>query len=251
MNNNMMAWLAGALLAALIAISPVRADNSKPLGVVELFTSQGCHSCPPADALLAELADAGSVVALAYHVDYWDYLGWKDTLGSEQYTKRQYDYAKSLGNRMVYTPQAVLNGRAHVNGSSRRLVVGGLAQMSSEGKGLEVDIKVSRTKGSIVIETGAGADGAVDAHLVLVFYERDRSVKIQRGENRGKVIRYVNSVTGVQAAGMWHGKKARFELPETEIAKKGDGCAVLLQTVGPDGTPGAIIGATVIAGTGS
>ncbi len=251
MKMNIIAVLAGAILAASVAVAPVRADNTKPLGVVELFTSQGCHSCPPADALLAELADTSNFVALAYHVDYWDYLGWKDTLGSEQYTKRQYDYAKSLGNRMVYTPQAVLNGRSHVNGSNRQLVVGGLAQMSSEGNGLAVDINVSRHNGSIVIETGAAANGTADAHLVLVFYERDRSVKIERGENRGKVIRYVNSVTGVQTAGMWHGEKARFELPETEISKQGDGCAVLLQSVGPDGTPGAIIGATIIAGTGS
>lgn len=251
MKNTIMAALAGALLAVSVIHAPVRAESNNPLGVVELFTSQGCNSCPPADALLAELVDAGGYVALAYHVDYWDYLGWKDTLGSARYTKRQYDYAKSLGNRMVYTPQAILNGRSHVNGSSRELVVGGLAQMSSEGKGLDVDIKVSRSDGSIIIETGEGADDRMDAHLVLVYFQRDRSVKIERGENRGKVIRYVNSVTGVQTAGMWHGEKTRFELPESEIAKQGDGCAVLLQAVGKDGSPGPIIGATLIAGADS
>lgn len=243
----MMAALAGALLAVSAAAVSARAESFTPLGVVELFTSQGCSSCPPADALLAELAETDGFVALAYHVDYWDYLGWKDTLGSAQFTQRQYDYAKSLGNRMVYTPQAVLNGRSHVNGSNRRLVVGGLEQMTSQGSGLDVKINVTRTNGSIVIETGASSDGTGDAHLVLVYFESDRSVKIERGENRGKVIRYVNSVTGVQTAGMWHGEKTRFELPESEIAKQGDGCAVLLQLVGPGGTPGPIIGATIIA----
>ena len=97
-------------------------DVKKPSGVVELFTSQGCSSCPPADAVLAELAEAGDVVALGYHVDYWDYLGWKDTLGSPENTARQYEYGKSFGDRSVYTPQAVINGRTHVNGAKREAV---------------------------------------------------------------------------------------------------------------------------------
>ena len=98
--------------------------------MVELFTSQGCSSCPPADALFAELAAKEDLVALAYHVDYWDYLGWQDTLSRKENTERQYDYMRAFGSRSVYTPQAVINGRVHVNGASRGEVDGALARMA-------------------------------------------------------------------------------------------------------------------------
>ena len=221
-------------------------EVKKPAGVVELFTSQGCSSCPPADAILEELAKKGDVIALAYHVDYWDYLGWQDTLASPDNTARQYEYAKSFGDRSVYTPQAVINGRTHVPGSNRAAIASTLGQFAKSGQGLSVDIKVMRAGDSVVIDAGEGA-AQQEGQIVLVYYDPARPVVIKRGENDGETITYWNSVTDIQAAGMWHGAAARYEFPASEIAKKGaGGCAVLLQSIGKGGLPGPILGAALI-----
>ncbi|GLQ80290.1 hypothetical protein GCM10007881_38090 [Mesorhizobium huakuii] len=217
----------------------------RPLGVVELFTSQGCSSCPPADAFFAELATREDIVALSYHVDYWDYLGWKDTLSRKENTERQYDYMRAFGSRSVYTPQAVLNGRAHVNGANRGEVDGALARMAKSGEGMRVSVKVSRTSDRVIIDAGDAGAGPNDAHVVIVYFEPPQTVKIAQGENSGRKMTYWNAVTGIQTAGMWHGKAQRYELPMSEITKKG-GCAVLLQSVGKDGMPGPILGAAFI-----
>ncbi|RWB71891.1 MAG: DUF1223 domain-containing protein [Mesorhizobium sp.] len=217
----------------------------RPLGVVELFTSQGCSSCPPADELFAELAGKDDIVALAYHVNYWDYLGWQDTLSTKENTERQYDYMRAFGSRSVYTPQAVINGRSHVNGASRKDVDGALARMDRTGEGMRVAIKVSRTSDRVTIDAGDAGGGPADAHVVIVYFDPPQMVKIGQGENSGRSLTYWNAVSDIQTAGMWHGKAQRYELPMTEITKKG-GCAVLLQSVGKDGMPGPILGAAFI-----
>ncbi|MCZ8544093.1 thioredoxin family protein [Mesorhizobium qingshengii] len=222
-----------------------RGSTDKPLGVVELFTSQGCNSCPPADALFAELAAKEDIVALAYHVDYWDYLGWQDTLSRKENTERQYDYMRAFGSRSVYTPQAVINGRVHVNGASRGEVDGALARLAKTGEGMRVAIKVSRTSDRVMIDAGDAGAGPSDAHVVIVYFDPPQTIKIGQGENTGRKMTYWNAVTGIQTAGMWHGKAQRYELPMSEISKKG-GCAVLLQSVGKDGLPGPILGAAFI-----
>jgi hypothetical protein len=220
-------------------------EDGKPVGVLELFTSQGCSSCPPADELFGELAAKGDVIALAYHVDYWDYLGWRDTLGDPENTARQNEYGKSFGVRSVYTPQAVLNGRTHVNGSNRSAVVGSLEDMQQSGEGLIVDVSVTQSGDSVMIDAEGATGDLKSAHVVLVYFDPPQPVVIDRGENRGKTMTYWNAVSDIQTAGMWHGKPARFEFPLSEIAKKG-GCAVLLQSMGSDGLPGPILGAAVI-----
>jgi hypothetical protein len=225
--------------------SSERAQFDKPLAVVELFTSQGCNSCPPADALFAELAAKDDLVALSYHVDYWDYLGWLDTLGRKENTERQYDYMRAFGSRSVYTPEAVINGRAHVNGALRHEVDGAIARMAKNGEGMHVGIKVSRTSDRVMIDTGDAGVGPSDAHVVIVYFDPPQTIKIGKGENSGRKMTYWNAVTSIQTAGMWHGKAQRYELPMSEIAKKG-GCAVLLQSVGKDGLPGPILGAAFI-----
>ncbi|MBZ9892361.1 thioredoxin family protein [Mesorhizobium sp. BR1-1-3] len=222
-----------------------RVQIEKPLGVVELFTSQGCSSCPPADTLFSELAAKEDIVALAYHVDYWDYLGWQDTLGRKENTERQYDYMRAFGSRSVYTPQAVINGRVHVNGANRGEVDGALARMAKSGEGMRVAVKVSRTSDRVMIDAGDAGNGPSDAHVVIVYFDPPQTVKVGEGENTGRKMTYWNAVTGIQTAGMWHGKAQRYELPMSEIAKK-DGCAVLLQSVGKDGMPGPILGAAFI-----
>ncbi|CCV10609.1 conserved exported hypothetical protein [Mesorhizobium sp. STM 4661] len=223
-----------------------RPQSDRPLGVVELFTSQGCNSCPPADEFFTELAAREDIVALAYHVDYWDYLGWQDTLSRKENTERQYDYMRAFGSRSVYTPQAVINGRSHVNGASRREVDGALARMEKSGEGMRVGIKVSRTSDRVVIDTGDAGTGPSDAHVVIVYFDPPQTVTIAKGENTGRSMTYWNAVSGIQTAGIWNGKAQRYELPMSEISKKKGGCAVLLQSVGKDGLPGPILGAAFI-----
>lgn len=238
------------LAAVALALSAfagvcVAQQAEKPLGVVELFTSQGCNTCPPADELFGELSRRDDLVALAYHVDYWDYLGWQDTLSRKENTERQYDYMRAFGARSVYTPQAVINGRTHVNGARRSVIDGTLARFDQAGEGMQVGLKVTRTGEGVTIEAGEAGDGPSDAHVILVYFEPPQTVKIGKGENDGRSITYWNAVSGIQTAGMWHGKTQRYEMPMTELSKKG-GCAVLLQAVGKDGLPGPILGAAVV-----
>lgn len=235
-----------SMIVSLQGANAGEVTGSRPLGVVELFTSQGCNSCPPADSVLMELSKKDDVIALGYHVDYWDYLGWKDTLGSRRFTERQYGYASSFGARTVYTPQAVVNGRADFNGASRNKILGALETMGKNGQGMSATISVSRQGNAITMDVD-GAHGEKEVHLVLVTFAKTQPVKIERGENRGKTILYTNPVTRVQTIGMWHGGPQRFELPESEVMKDvTGGCAVLLQSVTAQGHPSEIIGAALI-----
>ena len=235
-------------LAASVVTSVAAADGAdRPLGVVELFTSQGCSSCPPADRFLSELVQSGEVVALAYHVDYWDYLGWRDTLATPENTQRQNDYRQAFEARAVYTPQAVINGRTHLSGADRNAVREALDGMAKSGKGMAVSLSVKKAGDRLVIDVGAANGPTEEAHVVLVYFRPASLVSIARGENSGSAITYWNAVSSVQTAGMWNGKPARFELPIKEVSKKGlGGCAVLLQTTAGDGLPGPIIGAALL-----
>jgi len=222
-------------------------DARRPLAVVELFTSQGCSSCPPADAFLGELADRGDVVALSYHVDYWDYLGWRDTLGARANTERQRAYGRSFGVGSVYTPQAVVNGRQHMSGAKRDEVAGAMESLASGGNGMNVQVSASYSGESIMIELGEGSGYPRKAHVVIAYFEPASRVAITRGENSGRTVVYRNAVKSLQTVGMWHGKATRLEVPRDDIASRGaGGCAILLQKVGKDGLPGPIIGATLV-----
>ncbi|WP_159587590.1 DUF1223 domain-containing protein [Chelativorans xinjiangense] len=229
------------LLLALIAPFHVQAAE-RPAGVVELFTSQGCSSCPPADALLMELAERDDVVALAYHVDYWDYLGWKDELATPENTARQRAYGETF-DRSVYTPQAVVNGQRDIVGSHRKDVYAAIDEGSESVAALRVDVDISSNDGSVFVDVGAAKAAPADAHIVVVYYQPRQVVSIRGGENRGRSIDYRNIVTSFQTVGMWHGKAMRLELPKSEMKKKGGRCAVLLQSFDAEGRPGAILGA--------
>lgn len=234
-------------LALLIAVSflPLAAaqaqDTSAPKGVVELFTSQGCNSCPPADAVLGALVSRGDLLALSYHVDYWNYLGWADTLASKQNTGRQYGYAATMSRSNVYTPQAVLNGRTDVNGADKNAIETGLKTLESAGQGLAVPVRASVNGKEMDISVGAGK-GSGD--VVIAYFKRKQTVPITRGENSGKTITYLNSVTEVETVGMWKGDALQLKLPVSVMdMREYDGCAVLLQQTGPNGEPGPILGA--------
>jgi len=233
-------------LFAVIFSGAVQAQQrtQKPLGVVELFTSQGCSSCPPADHVFSSIVRNGNAVALAYHVDYWDYLGWKDTLATKENTKRQRDYAQMLESP-VYTPQVVINGRVHLPGWRGEEIEDALKTMDGTPEGLTVDVTVSETADSVIIETG-DVPQRTKAHVVLVYFTTRQAVEIKRGENDGKLVEYWNAVTDLQTIGMWHGKATRFELPRSEVEKQDGGCAVLLQSVEDGAKPGPVLGAAMI-----
>ncbi|HMQ58029.1 MAG TPA: DUF1223 domain-containing protein [Rhizobiaceae bacterium] len=232
---------------ALLALPAAAGENAPvPIGVVELFTSQGCNSCPPADAALQKLAQRSDVVALSWHVDYWDYLGWKDTLASPANTKRQYGYARTLKRSNVYTPQAVLNGIDHINGGDLDGIVTRLHQFAVDGKGLNVPLQFT-DKGDRLHLTIPATDRPDDATVLLVYFAPRQETQIERGENAGKTIAYVNSVLDFMPVGMWKGEELTIDLPVSGMTDRGaGGCAVLLQRQAADGTPGEIIGAAIL-----
>lgn len=231
------------LIAAGFA-SGASADGRNPAGVVELFTSQGCASCPPADAALQKLIEQGDVVGLAYHVDYWNYMGWQDTLASRDNTDRQYGYARTLGRNGVYTPQAVLNGREHVNGADLEGIRTRLGALRNAGQGLTVPVASNIRDGEIRIDIG---EGKGKADIVVAYFTRQQFVNVTKGQNSGKRITYWHSVDDVQTIGMWNGTAQTVTLPANVLTPgKKDGCAILLQTHEKNGDPSSIIGASVL-----
>ena len=219
-------------------------DIETPAGVVELFTSQGCSSCPPADKALETLAREGKVVALAYHVDYWNYLGWADTMASKENTERQYAYARMFGRSGVYTPQAVINGREHRNGADLKGIRERIAELSAQDKGLPVRVSAAIVNDEIRIRIGKGAG---KANVIVAYFDKERAVDIDRGENRGRKIKYWHAVTNIETIGMWEGAETNLVLPAAVLARKDKtGCAILVQRMRTADTPGAILGATLL-----
>jgi hypothetical protein len=225
-------------LASLVHPAGAESVVSRPKAVVELFTSQGCSSCPPADALLTSLSETDDVVALAYHVDYWDYVGWEDTFGHAEYSDRQRAYAKSWGSSRIYTPQIVVNGAKAVVGSRRSEVHGAL-----DGAALPLPVELSRDGDmlKVIIPSNTSLDDAV---VWLVTYLDRADVSIDKGENAGKSMVYTQVVTGRQALGMWEGATgASLKLPLPEILDDvSSGIAVIVQQEN-EGLPGPILGA--------
>jgi hypothetical protein len=233
------------MVAASGAGASAAAEQTR--GVVELFTSQGCSSCPPADRLLAEYADRKDILSLSFNVDYWDYLGWKDTLASPENTQRQRNYAAARGDGQVYTPQAVIDGRVHVTGSNRDAID---AAIAANAGNLSVPIELSMSGDAVTVNIGAApASKTPHATLWLVMYDRSVSVPVERGENTGKTITYTNVVRKLRPVAMWKGVPMSVDLPKSELAQaKAGRCAVLLQTEAAGGLPGAILGAATING---
>ncbi|MEQ9688783.1 MAG: DUF1223 domain-containing protein [Bauldia litoralis] len=213
--------------------------------VVELFSSQGCSSCPPADELLAEYAARDDVLALSFPVDYWDYLGWKDTLASHENTERQRAYATARGDRQVYTPQVVVNGVEHMVGSSKAKIDNAIATMDGA---LSVPITMTAGSDATTVTIGAANNSTPDKGMIwLAMYDDPVTVPIGRGENTGKSITYTNVVRKLRPIAMWKGEEMTVELPKSELVHADvSRCAVILQTELPDGLPGPILGAAAI-----
>ncbi|MCB1386730.1 MAG: DUF1223 domain-containing protein [Nitratireductor sp.] len=242
------ASLRAALMGfALLSAGPAQAVEFKqPLAVVELFTSQGCSSCPPADKALGEFNRRDEVLGLALHVDYWDRLGWKDTFASPENTQRQWRYATALGERQVYTPQAIVNGRAHFVGSRKGEIAAAAERFSREGKGLTVPVEATLEGNAIHVRVPFKPEAA-DATLYMVYYDGEREVEIRRGENAGRTLRYTNIVGKMETIGMVDAAGIDLKLAIDDIRQKGySDCALILQSK-HKGAPGPILGATVIS----
>jgi hypothetical protein len=186
---------AGALLAPRFA----SAAPTHPT-LIELFTSQGCSSCPPADKIAADLARDPNNLVVSFNVDYWDYLGWRDTLAKPEYSQRQYDYAKSRGDGSVYTPQMVINGTTHAVGSNLRAVKSQMAEAKAPAVKLVLDITAKDISIEIPKHSFEG-----EATLWLMAIEQDVTQKIERGENAGRDVVYINVVRKLVPAAMWKG----------------------------------------------
>ena len=234
-------------LLALLALTPAAfgqgAGGAAPSSqlvptVLELFTSQGCSSCPAADALLKTFAERTGTMALSFSVDYWDHLGWKDTLASPKYTSRQRAYAKVLAAGNVYTPQIVIDGGAEAVGSNKALIDKAVGRASSAHKN-SVGVVAKSDGARVTIDIAGGATTEASATVWWAVVSPRVDVKIKHGENRDKMLSYYNVVREMTPVGMWSGKPMQIELPANAVLGAGNRGAVLLQA----GEGGRILGA--------
>ncbi len=235
-------FIISALMAIIIA--PAAADDQTV--VLELFTSQGCVACPPADKVLAVLAQQDNVVALSWAVDYWDYLGWRDTFGSAENTKRQEDYNTRLGVRGVFTPQVIINGNAQTVGS-RAEEIRNLIRTRREAGGLPVNVSVEgdweELRYSIEQVSDQMSEQSKSLVIRLVWYDAEQIVKIGYGDNGGRELHYTNVVRGTRIIGEWSGEQISGIIDLADMIAVGADCvAIILQ----DGETGPILGAAKI-----
>jgi hypothetical protein len=228
---------------ALLLAAPAHAGELRvnPKAVVELFTSQGCSSCPKADAMFTELNKRGDLIALAWHVDYWDYIGWPDTFADPANSDRQRAYAQSWGSSRIYTPQMIVNGAKGVVGSREKDVSGAIDEAV-------LAVPVALKLGAEMLDVTVAAQvGGTDAVIWLVTFKDHASVVIERGENAGRTVDYAQIVTGKQMLGMWDAAAGtHLKLPLSELTADGSNGAVILVQSDKDGLPGPILGAAQV-----
>jgi hypothetical protein len=231
MRNIVKAVLACAVALPLSAAATEHGTVGSAPIVVELFTSQGCSSCPPADSFLAELAERDGVLALGFHVDYWDYLGWKDPFSSTEVSQRQRDYAAIMGGRYVYTPQMVIQGSSQAVGSEKRSVE---ARIAEARKAPRVDLHLVYDRAAETVMLTVPSSTTKESHaLWLVLYDDEQTTKIPKGENAGKTIKYAHVVRDLRRIDDWQGEAREITLALSDLttdASAAYACAVLLQS---------------------
>ena len=232
--------LACVVVVAVTAVSSYAA--AEPRAVIELFTSQGCSSCPPADKLLAQFTSDPSLVPISLPIDYWDYLGWKDTLADPRNSARQRAYSRVRGDREVYTPQVVVNGSLHALGSDRDAIEAAIALSRKSGVALSLPVKVAVADGEIRVSVPGGGDKRSPAEVWICGLLKAATVAISRGENRGKTITYHNVARDWLKLGTWDGKDEAWNLPVAQIGDGVDEAVVLVQS-GTVDKPSAVFGA--------
>ncbi len=221
------------VLSAFQAAAPARAQDTAwgNASVIELFTSQGCSSCPEADQLLEQLSHRPDIIALSFPVSYWDYLGWKDTLARPENSERQRKYSKIIGDGEVYTPQAIVNGVRNCVGSDRAEIEAAVEETAPAIGKDAVPIIISRGDGKLIIDIGPAPDGAryTKGKVWVATVRPPVSIPIQRGENAGVVVTYTNVVRKLTEAGDWYGATTSYALPLSSVADDGESIVVFLQ----------------------
>ena len=239
-------WSGALGVCAIVAV--IRPAHAEPKAVVELFTSQGCSSCPAADKLLGELARDPSVIALSLPIDYWDYLGWKDTLADSRFSARQKAYSRMRGDRDVYTPQAIVNGAAHVIGSDRARIEGAIKDTGKAGKVMSLPVKMSLSGKQLTVSVAAGNESTpARGEVWLCAISKAVPISIGRGENRGREVVYHNVVRNLLKVGDFNGSAGSWTVPLDSVMREGiDAAAVLVQDGSRD-KPGPMLGAAFTA----
>ncbi len=241
--NCISRWSGALGVCAIIAV--IRPAHADPRAVVELFTSQGCSSCPPADKIIGELAKDPSVIALSMPIDYWDYLGWKDTLADARFSARQKAYSQMRGDREVYTPQVVVNGSMHVVGSDRAGIESAISTTKKHDGVMSVPVTMTQSGRQINVSVAASTRGPAVSHGEVWICSISKAVPISigRGENRGRELTYYNVVRNVLKVGDWNGTPGSWSVPLENISRDGvDGAVVYVQDGNRD-KPGPMLGA--------
>jgi len=236
-------WSGALGVCAIVAV--IRPAHAEPKAVVELFTSQGCSSCPPADKILGELAKDPSVIALSLPIDYWDYLGWKDTLADSRFSARQKAYSHMRGDRDVYTPQVVVNGAAHVIGSDRARIEGAIKDTGKTDKVMSLPVTMSLSGKQLTVSVAAAKDANTPTRgeIWLCSISKAVPIAIGRGENSGREVIYHNVVRNLLKVGDWNGSPGSWTVPLDSVMRDGiDAAAVLVQDGSRD-KPGRMLGA--------
>jgi hypothetical protein len=235
-------WSSALGLFAIIAI--IRPAHADPRAVVELFTSQGCSSCPPADRIIGELAKDPNVIAMSMPIDYWDYLGWKDTLADARFSARQRAYSKVRGDRDVYTPQAIVNGTAQVIGGDSASIQSAIGTTRADEKVMSVPVTMTLAGKEINVSVAASrAPDVSHGEVWICAISKAVPISIARGENRGREIVYHNVVRNLLKVGDWNGTPTSWSVPVENLAREGvDGVVVYVQD-GRSDRPGPMLGA--------
>ena len=237
--------LAGSIMLVTFGGS---AAGAEPRAVVELFTSQGCSSCPPADEVLGELARDPSLIVMSLPIDYWDYLGWKDTLALHGHSNRQRAYAGKRGDREVYTPQAVVNGGIQVLGSDKAAIEQAVSQSRKNAAALALPVKMSVSGDKLTVDVPPAKDANASGEIWLCPVTKSIPVAIGRGENSGHTITYTNVVRRWTKLGDWSGKAETFSVSLADLKAQPDVDAVVVVVQsGVASAPGTMLGASMIA----
>jgi hypothetical protein len=226
--NRQMRHIVSAACGLWLCLAGSVLAQGKPGVVVELYTSQGCSSCPPADEFMAELAQADGVIALSLHVDYWDYIGWEDSFAQSRFTDRQKAYARASGSRMIYTPQMIVGGTDRVEGHTPETVVRKIGKHMNRIS--PVRLSITRDGDTVVIRAEANPPLDYGTRVQLVRYLPSATVTIERGENAGRTVVYSNVVTSWEVVGEWPGQSPLELLAD---APGDDPVVVIVQRDGP------------------
>jgi hypothetical protein len=246
LESKMLSLRLASMLALAGLAAAARPAAAEPRAVIELFTSQGCSSCPAADKLLGDLSRDPSLVTMSLPVDYWDYLGWKDTLALNGHTSRERAYAKARGDREVYTPQVVVNGMMHALGSDKAAIERAILQTRQHSAALSLPVNVSITGNTVNVDVPAAKDAHAAAEVWLCPLAGSVSVPVGRGENHGRTLTYTNVVRRWVKLGDWTGKAQSYTVPLKDLQGGDiDRLAVMVQA-GMASAPKVMLGAAEV-----